>query len=279
MSPEPSVWILSGMSGAGRATARAALVKAGVEVTDNLSPALLPDWARLPRQRPAVALVDARQGQSVANLVPPSGVRVLYLTAADRVLARRQGESSLPHPCTAAGEPLTAIHRERELLGGLRAAADTVIDTSDLDAAELGARVARLVSPPGPEVPLRLTVSSFGYKFGIDEEADWVIDVRFLRNPFWDPDLRPRTGLDQAVRDHVLGDPRSRELCVRLAELLTWTSAQYAEHGRRHLHVAVGCTGGRHRSVVIAEELAGMLRGEGVEVTVRHRDVATPDPR
>ena len=279
MSPEHPAWILSGMSGAGRATARAALVRAGAEVTDNLSPDLVAKWARLPRDRPAVAVVDARQGPAVANLVAPTGVRVLYLTASDQVLARRQGESTLPHPCAAAGGPLAAVRQERELLAGLRAAADTVIDTGDLDAGDLGRRVTEMVAPPAPEAPLRLTISSFGYKFGIEEEADWVVDVRFLRNPFWDPDLRPGTGMDEAVRDHVLADPRSGELCGRLSELLIWTSVQYAGHSRRFLHVAVGCTGGRHRSVVIAEELARRLRGDGVEVGVRHRDVAKPDPR
>jgi UPF0042 nucleotide-binding protein len=267
------------MSGAGRATARAALELAGAEVTDNLGCDLVAGWARLPRRRTAVALVDARQGEAVAGLVPPEGVRVLYLTASDRVLARRQGESSLPHPCAAAGAPLAAIRRERDLLAGLRAAANTVIDTSDLDPAELRRRVTGLVLPSGTEAALRLTVSSFGFKFGIQDEADWVVDVRFLRNPFWVPELRPLTGLDAAVRDHVLGDPRTSDLSGRLAELLTWTLEQYAGHGRRHLHVAVGCTGGRHRSVVVAEELAGRLRGDGVEVEVRHRDVHRPDPR
>ncbi len=279
MTSEPTAWILSGMSGAGRATARAALERAGAEVTDNLRCDLVSDWARLPRRRAAVALVDARQGELVAELVPPPGVRVLFLTAPSRVLARRQGESTLPHPCAAAGAPLAAIRRERELLVALRAAADTVIDTGDLDPADLGCRVVDLVLPAGAEAPLRLTVSSFGFKFGIQDEADWVIDVRFLRNPFWVPDLRPLTGLDAAIRDHVLDDPRCRDLCGRLSELLTWTLEQYAEHGRRHLHVAVGCTGGRHRSVVVAEELAARLRTEGVAVEVRHRDVGRPDPR
>jgi len=110
-------------------------------------------------------------------------------------------------------------------------------------------------------------------------EADWVVDVRLLRNPFWDPELRPRTGLDPAVRDYVLADPHADELSERLSELLSWASTHYAAKGRRHLAVAVGCTGGRHRSVVVAEELARRLRAENLEVTVRHRDVGKPDPR
>jgi UPF0042 nucleotide-binding protein len=276
---QPSCWILTGMSGAGMATAAAALEAAGVEVTDNLAPALLEAWAALPRRRPAVAVVDSRSGEAIAALVPPPGVPTLFLTAAPPVLERRLGESGRPHPCAAAGNPPAAIRREEELLAGLRAAADVVIDTGELAPAELGRRVTELVTPAGTVAPLRVTVSSFGYKFGVPAEADWVVDVRFLRNPFWEPELRPMTGLEGPVRNYVLGDPRATELEGRLGELLTWVMAGYAAHRRRFLHVAVGCTGGRHRSVVIAEELARHLRSEGVEVGVRHRDVEKPDPR
>jgi RNase adapter protein RapZ len=278
-SQAPPAWILTGMSGAGKTTAAAALEAAGAEVTDNLSPELVEAWARCARSRPAVAVVDARSGQAVASLVPPSEVRTLFLTAANHVLARRMAESTRPHPCAAAGSPPTAIERERELLTGLRAAADAVIDTGELSPTELGRRVIELVAPTNPEAPLRITVSSFGYKFGPQPEADWVVDVRFLRNPFWEPDLRARTGLEEPVREYVLADPAAEELQRRLAELLGFLAAQYSGHGRRFLHMAVGCTGGRHRSVVIAEELGRRLRTEGVEVTVRHRDVGKPDPR
>jgi UPF0042 nucleotide-binding protein len=273
----PEAWILTGMSGAGKTTAARALEAAGADVADNLSPDLLATWAAA-RTRPAVAVVDARQGEAVAQLVPPRAVRVLYLTAPDPVLLRRLAESTRPHPCADAGGTASAIERERELLAGLRAAADTVIDTAELSPAELGRRVVELVGAPGG-APLQVTVSSFGYKFGAQVEADWVVDVRFLRNPFWDPKLRPLTGLEEAVQVYVRGDPRTDELCDRLSELLYWASAHYAANGRRHLHVAVGCTGGRHRSVVVAEELARRLRAESLEVTVRHRDVGKPDPR
>jgi UPF0042 nucleotide-binding protein len=195
------------------------------------------------------------------------------------VLLKRLAESTRPHPCGDAGGPAAAVRRERELLEGLRAAADSVIDTGELSPEELGRRVVELVAPAGGEHPLRVVVSSFGYKFGSQVEADWVVDVRFLRNPFWDPELRPQTGLDAVVRDYVLADPHTEELCDRLSELLSWASTHYAAKGRRHLHVAVGCTGGRHRSVVVAEELARRLRAENLQVTVRHRDVGKPDPR
>jgi UPF0042 nucleotide-binding protein len=206
-------------------------------------------------------------------------VRVAYLTGADPVLLRRLAESTRPHPCGDAGGPAAAVRRERELLEGLRAAADVVIDTGELSPEELGRRMVQLVAPAGGQAPLRVAVSSFGYKFGPQVEADWVIDVRFLRNPFWDPELRPLDGLDAGVRDYVLADPHTDELCDRLCELLSWAATQYLAKGRRHLAVAVGCTGGRHRSVVVAGELARRLRAEDLDVTVHHRDVGKPDPR
>ena len=276
---EPARWIVTGMSGAGKATAAAALEAAGVEVTDNLSPELLEAWAARPRHRVAAVVVDARSGEAIAGLVPPAGVRTLFLVASEPELARRAAESVRPHPCAGAGSIPAAIRHERELLTSLRAAADAVIDTGELPPIELGRRVVELVAPPAPEAPFRVTVSSFGYKFGAEEEADWVVDVRFLRNPFWEPQLRPLTGLDARVRSYVLADPRAEELQARLTGLLGWVSIQYAGHRRRFLHVAVGCTGGRHRSVVVAEELGRRLRSESVEVTVRHRDVAKPDSR
>jgi UPF0042 nucleotide-binding protein len=126
---------------------------------------------------------------------------------------------------------------------------------------------------------LQYTISSFGYKFGPQSDADWVIDSRVLRNPFWERELRPLTGRDRAVRDFVLEQPEAEQLLRWLEELLTWSAPLYAERGRPALHVAVGCTGGRHRSVVIAEALAERMRGNGVGVTVLHRDVEKPDPR
>lgn len=276
---EAEAWLLTGMSGAGKATALAALEAAGVMATDNLSPALLDAWADQVRERPAVAVVDARQGTALTGLVPPAGVRVLYLDAADAILLRRLGESTRRHPGAESGTLLNAIRRERELLAGLRAAADAVIDTTDSDPAQLAARAVELVAPGAPPATFHLVISSFGYKFGIELEADWVIDVRFLRNPFWELELRAQTGRDEPVRRYVLDDPRAPELCDRLVGLLSWTVAGYARHRRRLLHVAVGCTGGRHRSVVIAEELSRRLAAEGVRMSVRHRDMARPDPR
>ena len=165
------------------------------------------------------------------------------------------------------------------MLEPLRAAADTVIDTSELTAAELQRRVRDVVLPEDAAATLALTISSFGHKFGPQLEADWVVDARMLANPFWMPELRPLTGLDAAVREYVMRDAAAQELVARLTGLLDWVCPRTSEHGRRFLHVAIGCTGGRHRSVVIAEALAGALQVPGTTVAVRHRDVDKPDPR
>lgn len=280
MSEGGEAWIITGLSGAGKATALAALARAGADVHDNLPVALLADWAALPRTRVAVATVDARQGEAIRDFASLPGVRVLYLDADDSVLLRRLGDSTAPHPSTGGRATVGAIAQERELLTAMRAAADSVIDSSTSTASELGERVcAAVLGEGGGPAVMRLTVSSFGFKHGPQAEADWVIDVRFLRNPFWDPQLRPHTGLEPQVREYVLDDPASAAFCERVEGLLRWLLTQYAGHSRRFLHVAFGCTGGRHRSVVIAEEMARRLGGEGLEVDVRHRDVELSDPR
>jgi UPF0042 nucleotide-binding protein len=272
------VWILSGLSGAGKATALAALERQGARCIDNLPVELLVGLRG--GDAPVVVVVDARQGEAVRGLIPPAGVRVLFLDAGDEVLVRRLADSTRPHPCAAAGTGRSAVAEERRLLEALRGAADVVVDSSALDAAELGRRVVAAVDPrSGDDGNPVLTLSSFGFKYGAQLEADWVVDARILRNPFWEPDLRPLTGLDPAVRAHVLGHPPGAEFVDRIAGLLHWTLGEMAERRRTRLHVAVGCTGGRHRSVVVASELAERLRDQGVAVVLRHRDVERPDPR
>ena len=271
-------WIVTGMSGAGKATALRALEGAGVVCVDNLPVALVDGWAAA-NQAMAAAVVDARQGEALLGFVPPAGVRTLFLDAPDDVLLRRQGESLRPHPCAGAGGGTAAITAERALLVDVRAAADGVIDSGDLRPDDLARRVLDTVLPDRDPAAFQLTVSSFGFKHGPQTEADWVVDARILRNPFWEPELRPLTGADPRVRDYVLDQDASRALVDRLTDLLSWTAAQAVVHGRDRMHVAVGCTGGRHRSVVLATELGRRLAGEGVAVTVRHRDVERPDPR
>jgi UPF0042 nucleotide-binding protein len=273
-------WILTGMSGAGKATALRALEAAGIDAIDNLPVGLIAGLAAASGAGPVVAVVDARRGAELAGLERVDGTRVVYLDAADPILIRRLADSSRPHPCGSAGAGQSAVSAERALLTPLRAAADVVIDTGSLTDVELANRILDVVAPGrAPMGGFRCTVSSFGYKYGAQVEADWVIDSRILANPFWEPELRPLTGLDEPVRAFVLADPASRELVERSATLLGWVIAAAQRRGRTALHVAVGCTGGRHRSVVIATELAARLSEDGVSVDVRYRDVHRPDPR
>jgi UPF0042 nucleotide-binding protein len=219
-------------------------------------------------------------GLRALDRVPEASV--LFLDARDEVLVRRLSESTHPHPLGDAGSVPAALAAERELLGGLRSIADVVVDTSDLTAEELGRRVVETVEAPRtgePRGAMVCTVSSFGFKYGPPVEADWVVDARFLRNPFWEPELRPLTGLDAPVRDFVWSQPEAREFVERLVSLVTWTLERSADSGRTRLHLGVGCTGGRHRSVVLACEIAARLGEEGVPVVLRHRDVERPDPR
>ncbi len=268
------------MSGAGKATALRALEGAGVSCVDNLPVPLLASFISQLRPGAAVAVVDARRGEELAALTGVQRARVVFLDAPDAVLVRRLADSSRPHPCAAAGAGQAAVSAERAMLTPLRAAADTVIDTGALSDAELGHRIIEMVVPQGgARTGFRCTISSFGFKYGPPLEADWVVDSRILPNPFWEPELRPLTGLDEPVRAFLLGKEESREFLDRTAALLEWVIVAARRRGREAMHVAVGCTGGRHRSVVIANELATALDAAGVAVDVRHRDVHRPDPR
>ena len=275
------LWLVVSMSGAGRTTALDALRRAGVSCTDDLPPGLLAALAAQPRSGPEVVTVDARRGEAVAALAPPAGVHVLFLDADDGTLARRLADSTAPHPCAGSGTGRAAVAAERELLSSLRAEAEVLIDTADLLPADLGRRVVEAVRPgtAAAAAGLSLTVSSFGFKYGPQVEADWVVDVRFLPNPFWEPELRPLTGLDASVAAYVMGTTAGPELVARLSDLVGWVAEQAEAQGRHRLHVAVGCTGGRHRSVAVAAALAERLAEGGRPATVRHRDVERPDPR
>ncbi|HXA30513.1 MAG TPA: RNase adapter RapZ [Candidatus Angelobacter sp.] len=276
------VWVVSGMSGAGKATALAALARAGVDTVDNLPAPLLDAFVGLPRERVAAVVVDSRHADGLRALDRAPGASVLFLDARDEVLLRRLSEATHPHPAAGAGSLPAAVAAEREVLGSLRSIADVVIDTSDLSPEDLGRRVVEAVEPPSSpdgSAAMVCTVSSFGFKYGPPVEADWVVDARFLRNPFWEPELRPLTGLDRAVHDFVWDQPAAREFVERLSALLTWTLERAADAGRSRLHLAVGCTGGRHRSVVLASAIAARLGEEGIPVVLRHRDVERPDPR
>ena len=278
--PPHRPWILTGLSGAGKATALRALEAAGVACIDNLPVGLVAAFIDEHRAEPAVAVVDARRGDELDLVVGVRGAAVVFLDAPDAVLVRRLADSSRPHPCAAAGTGQAAVAAERAVLGPLRAAADVVIDTGSMSDAELSQRIVEVVVPSRDhEATFRCTVSSFGFKYGPQLEADWVVDSRVLPNPFWEPELRPLTGLDEPVRSFLLETAESREFLERTGALLEWVLATARRRGREAMHVAVGCTGGRHRSVVIATELAAALAGDDVAVEVRHRDIHRPDPR
>jgi UPF0042 nucleotide-binding protein len=291
--PSPlQLTIITGLSGAGRSTAAKCLEDLGWYVVDNLPPALLSTMAGLAsRSRGEVprvaAVVDVRGRAFFSDLrealeaLERQGVhpRILFLEAADEVLVRRFEAVRRPHPLQdsaaggpAAGRIVDGIARERDLLRDLRGEADLVLDTSALNVHELRGKIDAAFSGPA-ETRLRATVVSFGYKYGLPVDADIVADCRFLPNPHWVDTLRPYTGRDLPVREYVLGSEGAQEFLDRYAELLRLVEIGYAREGKRYLTLAVGCTGGKHRSVAIAEELAGLLARDGVETRVVHRDL------
>jgi RNase adapter protein RapZ len=277
---------LVGMSGAGRSTAAATFDDRGWFVIDNLPPALLGRVGELANQPGSeyerLCLVSGRGGyeglgelRPAIELLRASGarVRVLFLEAPDEILVRRYEDSRRRHPVETEGGVLEAIRNERELLKGLREDADVVIDTGDLSVHELRDRLIDLLDRSGSEGGMDTSVVSFGFKHGLPMDADLVFDCRFLPNPHWVPELRALSGLDDPVREYVLATPDAKALLARLSELLELVLPAYAREGKSYLSIAVGCTGGHHRSVVIAEEIGSFLRGLGFTPTVHHRDV------
>lgn len=281
----PEILIITGMSGAGRSTAAHVLEDLGWYVVDNLPPQLIPDLARLTSSVQPVAsrvgvVVDVRGGTFFAALrtamdelterkVP---ARVLFLDASDDVLVRRFESVRRPHPLQGSGRILDGIHVERQLLGDLRAAADTVLDTSRFNIHQLAAAVVDAFGDVNTPT-LRVTLMSFGFKYGLPLDADNVVDVRFLPNPYWVPELRPHTGLDEPVSAYVLAREGAREFLERYVTALGPVLAGYVRENKRYVTIAVGCTGGKHRSVALAEELARCLDAPGIAVSTVHRDL------
>ncbi len=289
-SPEPlpgvpELTILTGMSGAGRSTAARCLEDLGWFVVDNLPPGLLGSMIELAGLTqgsvPRIAVVvDVRGRSFFADLrtaldrlaflaVDP---RVVYLEASDDVLVRRFEGVRRKHPLQDDGRIIDGIGRERALLEDLRGEADLVIDTSELNVHQLRMQIEQAFA--GDErTALQATVLSFGFKYGLPVDADLVVDVRFLPNPHWVPELRPLTGLDASVAAYVFGNPDADELLRRYGDVLRLIVPGYLREGKRYLTLAVGCTGGKHRSVAIAEAVGRLLRAEGIETHVVHRDL------
>ena len=289
-SPSPAsaaldLVVITGLSGAGRSTAAKCLEDLGWFVVDNLPPSLLSTMVELASRSQGTvdkiaAVVDIRSRGFTTDVrealgeLDRQGVRprVIFLEAADEALVQRFDSVRRPHPLQEDGTLVDGITRERELLRDLRGEADLVVDTSLLNVHELRAKVAAAFADPSARA-LHGTVMSFGYKYGLPVDADIVIDCRLLPNPHWVDELRPLNGLDAQVRDYVLTQEGATDFVDKYAELLRKYEEGYLREGKHYATVAVGCTGGKHRSVTIAEELAARMRADGVDVRVIHRDL------
>jgi UPF0042 nucleotide-binding protein len=279
--------IISGLSGAGKSSALNVFEDAGYFCVDNLPAEMIRSLADLfmhkgSKVERAAVVSDSRGGEYLSAL---AGVideldavglahRVVFLSADEQTLLNRYKETRRRHPLAPQGSVVDGIRREQELLAPVRERADLVIDTSGLSAAALRRKVADELLEPGTPSRLAVTFASFGHKHGPPRDADLAFDVRFLPNPHWEADLRPLTGFDQRIVDYVGRDGRLAELYAHVVPLLEYLLPQYLAEGKAHLVVAVGCTGGRHRSVVIAEHLAAHFRDrDSLTVEVAHRDV------
>ncbi len=288
VSDDPSgieVVVVSGLSGAGRSTAAKCLEDLGFFVVDNLPPELIATMVDLgSRSQGAVTRVavvlDVRSRAFSSDLkstiveLDRDGYRpkVLFLEATESVLVRRFEAVRRAHPLQGGGRLVDGIRAERGLLAELYGEADLVIDTSELNVHQLRQKLEAAFGEHDQPV-LRATVMSFGFKYGLPVDADMVMDVRFLPNPHWIPELREHTGLEVGVRDYVLSQDGATDFLDRLHELLVLVGAGYQREGKRYLTIALGCTGGKHRSVVMTEQLAARLAADDVHATVFHRDL------
>lgn len=278
--------ILTGMSGAGRSTVAHALEDLGWHVVDNLPPALLPELAtEMEKTESSVAVVvDVRGGKffdALASSLEALGkaaikYRLLFLDASDQALVQRFESTRRPHPLQSSDRIVDGIARERVKLEELRAQADVVIDTSNLNVHQLEKRTAEIFAA-GMTKALRINVLSFGYKYGIPVDADLVLDCRFIPNPHWIPELRPLSGLDDAVYAHVLASEGVADFVKSYVAVVVKMIPGYLQEGKKYVTIAIGCTGGKHRSVSIAREIAAQLNREHGEYAVSahatHRDV------
>ncbi len=280
--------IVTGLSGSGKSTAIRVLEDLGFYCIDNLPVVLTPKFIELCQnseediQRVALG-IDLRERaffgeyQAVLDEVRREGhrVEILYLDAADDVLVRRFSETRRPHPLAEGSDVAAGIAREREGLIGLKALADRIIDTSAYTVHQLRDELRRLLADTaGGEVAMRVSLLSFGYKYGVPADADVVLDVRFLPNPFFIDELKPLAGTDEPVARYVLERTETQEFLALTTAMLDFALPLYVREGKRYLTVALGCTGGRHRSVVLADELQRRLDNHGYPVRVQHRDVS-----
>lgn len=276
--------VVTGMSGAGRSTAAAALEDLGWFVIDNMPSALISKVSELVNgtgsEMKRVAFVVGRGGGDLDDVLPAvdslkagrNRVRILFLDAADDVLIRRFEGTRRRHPQEARGVE-ESITEERKLLSDIRDRADLVVDTGELNVNQLRSRLMEVFSGEDESGTMRSSILSFGFKYGVPTDVDLMFDCRFLPNPYWDETLRTHSGLEASVRDYVLSRPETTDFLDHLDGLLAMLIPAYIREGKSYLTVAMGCTGGRHRSVVLAEELASRLDAHGMPTTVFHRDI------
>lgn len=281
----PSVLIVTGMSGAGRSTAANSLEDQGWYVVDNLPPQMLQplvDLAHEPESHMAklAAVMDVRGGslfehasEVIESLSEHASVQVLFLDSTDDALVRRFEQVRRPHPLQEDGTLLDGISRERSLMHPIREQSDLVIDTSEMNIHQLSTAVAAAYGAPG-EAKTRLTIMSFGYKYGLPSDVDMVADMRFLPNPYWEESLRENTGKDVLVSDYVLSHPLATDFLEQFEKTLHTVISGYVSENKTYATIAIGCTGGKHRSVAMAEELGARLTARAdVQVAVKHRDL------
>lgn len=282
---QQEVLIVTGMSGAGRSTVANALEDLDWYVVDNLPPQMLRPLIELANRAesglPRIAAVVDVRGRNffvdlrdlIQSLREGTKVRVLFLEATDAVLVRRFEQVRRPHPLQGDGTILDGITAERTRLREIREASDIIVDTSDLNIHQLATNITETFAAENT-AGVQVTVMSFGFKYGLPADADLVTDARFLPNPFWNPELRPFTGLDEVVRDFVLHQRGAEEFIDAYTKALRPIMEGYQRENKRHATIAVGCTGGKHRSVAIAEELATRLKEiPGLAVNTKHRDL------
>jgi UPF0042 nucleotide-binding protein len=282
----PKLVIVTGLSGAGKSQAVRCLEDLGFFCVDNLPPALIPKFAELCAQAASrinkIALVvDIRGGEFFDTLFAVLadlderglGYEILFLEASNETLVRRFKESRRRHPLSIHGEVLEGIQEERSRLQELKGRANKIIDTSDMTVQQLKEEIALLFADSADARGLYITVMSFGYKFGIPLDSDLVFDVRFLPNPHYVPDLRSQTGNDQAVCDYVFNSTLTADFMEKFTGFVEFLLPQYIKEGKTTLTIAIGCTGGKHRSVALSNRLSEILREKEYRATVRHRDV------
>jgi RNase adapter protein RapZ len=282
--PGKELVIVTGISGAGKATALKSFEDLGFHCVDNLPLELLPDFAGLVGKsgevEKAAIVVDVREGQTLDRLPDilkrvkkQLSTRVVFLDAQDAVLVRRYSETRRPHPLGKSETVWRSIVEERQLLDPIRNVADALIDTSNFNVHELRAHIQARFGHVDETKQLLVSCLSFGFKNGVPLDADMVFDVRFLPNPHFVPEFRKLTGLDPKVAAYVRGFPQSREFLKRVTELMLYLLPHYVHEGKSYLTVGFGCTGGQHRSVMMAEEMCKRLKKAGYQAKALHRDI------